>query len=103
MGEDGPPLLPAPDRETLQRAVDTWGEPLQVALAIEECSELTAELARVHRRSGGEEHVVEEIADVWIMCHQLALIYGEEQVAAEVDRKMNRLTDRLETTEWMEE
>jgi len=44
---------PAVEREeTLRAAVETWGEDLQIALAIEELSELTTELARVQRGRG---------------------------------------------------
>ena len=42
------------------------------------------------------EQVITEIADVQIMMRQLALIYGIDAVAEEIDRKQRRLLRRID-------
>lgn len=84
------------DPDVYQDAIDVWGEVLQVDVAIEELSELTTELAREQRGTGDEEEIVDELADVVIMCEQLAIIYGEEELRRRRDEKVERLRERIE-------
>jgi NTP pyrophosphatase (non-canonical NTP hydrolase) len=76
------------------RAIRRWGVDAQVGMAIEECAELIVALRHVDR--GREADVASEVADVLIMCAQMACIVGIDKVASEVERKLSRLSERLE-------
>lgn len=84
------------DRETFREAVETWGWEPQVDMATEEAGELIVALSRYMRGRNDEEDVVDELADVRIMCEQLTEFIGREQVEEHVSVKMNRLRERLE-------
>ena len=82
-----------------ERAIRTYGEGLQVTKAVEELSELSAELARYALCGGKPDehllaHIREELADVEIMCNQLELIFGD--VSPWAMCKLERLERRLE-------
>jgi NTP pyrophosphatase (non-canonical NTP hydrolase) len=76
------------------RAIRKWGVDAQVGMAIEECAELIVALRHVDR--GREANVASEIADVLITCCQMACIVGVDKVASEVERKLCRLSERLD-------
>lgn len=86
-------------REIFERALDTWGEQAQMDMAVEECAELQAELARYWRGRSDEEDIIEEVADVAIMVRQLSLIFGPDRVHDEAMRKIERLETRLDDAE----
>lgn len=65
-------------------------------MAIEEMSELTQALAHAFR--GRDHNVIEEIADVMIMCEQLSVIFGKSEVKKHKTAKLNRLYTLLNTT-----
>ena len=71
----------------------------QIWVAIEECSELVDSLAKLHRGRCSKEDVITEIADVSVMIDQLYIILGEEKVEQEKNRKLARLSERLNTDE----
>lgn len=82
-----------------ERAIRTYGEGAQVTKAVEELSELSAELARYALCGGKPDdhllaHIREELADVEIMCNQLELIFGD--VSPWAMCKLERLERRLE-------
>ena len=76
-------------------AVETFGPESQINMAIEECAELINALCKLRRDRVGTIDVVTEIADVQIMCEQLAHMFGEQTVADERKRKIERLQKRL--------
>jgi NTP pyrophosphatase (non-canonical NTP hydrolase) len=82
---------------TLDDALELWGKDLQIDVAIEELSELTTELARMQRGTGDPDAVVEEIADCEIILDQLAKMFGTGDVNDEIERKMHRLRDRIDS------
>jgi NTP pyrophosphatase (non-canonical NTP hydrolase) len=82
---------------TLDDALELWGKDLQIDVAIEELSELTTELARMQRGTGDPDAVVEEIADCEIILDQLAKMFGTDDVNDEIERKMERLRDRIDS------
>lgn len=79
-----------------KRATNTWGPRAQVDKAIEECSELSAELARTQNGLGDDAELAEEIADAEIMLEQLRHIVDSERVDAARDVKLERLEERLD-------
>jgi NTP pyrophosphatase (non-canonical NTP hydrolase) len=85
------------DRINLYKsAEDKFGRTSQVVIAIEEMAELTVALTQSFFRERHEKaKVIEEIADVLIVCEQLALMYGERDVQAVIDKKLERLSHRV--------
>ena len=77
----------------LIRAVRGYGKAHQVMMAIEEMSELIKALCNESR--GRPHNIAEEIADVFIMLHQLVIIFDNgTEVQDWIDRKIERLKER---------
>ncbi len=85
------------ETEVLQRALDTYGSTLQIAMVFEEMSELQKELCKYLRGRGSFEHIAEEIADVEIMLEQMEMLFCcAEDVRSVRKRKVERLKERLD-------
>ena len=86
--------------ETLQKAIDTYGEREQSAMAMEECGELIRAVNKMHRdpNAKNRQNLIEEIADVSIMMNQLLMMYDidENEVEDVYTDKICRLRLRLE-------
>jgi len=84
----------------LTLAIQTWGEPAQMDMAVEEMAELTKALCKVKRAQEGPElaaaieNAIEEVADVQIMLDQLRIMLGKTGADVE-DAKLRRLESRL--------
>ena len=67
-------------KDTLAQAVLLFGETSQINMAIEEAGELITALAKRDRNRNGSSitQILEEMADVHIMLHQLILIFDEK-------------------------
>lgn len=81
--------------EIYRATLEKWGTEAQYDQAIEECAELIAALKHFKRGRIGEEGVVAELADVWLMVHQLAFMLGEEKVEQAVREKLEKLRGLL--------
>ena len=85
------------ETEVLQRALDTYGSFLQIAVMMEEMSELQKELCKNLRGRGSIEHIAEEIADVEIMLEQMKMLFlCADDVRDVRRRKVERLKVRLD-------
>ena len=103
--------------DVLKRCICEYGAPAQVDMCIEEMSELTKALLKYRRKSAlakGEnvnstseiinlnkarEDIIDELADVKIMCHQMELLFQvEDVVERRMDFKINRQIGRLEAS-----
>lgn len=82
--------------EILNRAIQTYGRHSQIWMAVEETAELNNALAKFQRGRNNDQDVITEIADVIIMTEQLAIMFGQDKVRAEVLRKLARLNSRLD-------
>lgn len=79
---------------TYRKAIDKFGDDSQINMAMEEMSELTKELCKWKRGNRNFEEIQEEIADVYIMMHQLTLIFDDAEemaVIKNIDSKTRRL------------
>jgi len=87
----------ATENEIAVRCLMLWGESDQIRQTIEECSELITKLAKYGRNVNGstKEQIVEEIADVEIMCNQMRIVFGSDLVESQKIIKLSRLNDRL--------
>jgi Leu/Phe-tRNA-protein transferase len=81
----------------LEKAIETYGKDMQLTVAIEEFSELIKEICKNKRGSNNRANIIEEMADCYVMLHQISLIFGVER--SELDKMMNfkiaRLANRL--------
>ena len=82
--------------EVLEQAILEFGDTAQKARAIEECAELINVLCKERRKRVNTQDIITEIADVTIMMRQLSKMYGEFPVEVEIERKINRLRERIE-------
>lgn len=76
------------------------GADFEAGIAMEECAELIQAISKVRRYgliSEYKANLIEEIADVSIVTHELALMYGlsDKDIAKEIDRKIKRIKRRL--------
>lgn len=66
--------------EVIKLAIKTYGKEAQTQMLFEEMSELQNAICKLNRGRGCNSDVCEEIADVMIMCLQMAQIYGPKLV-----------------------
>lgn len=85
--------------ETIRRAIKTYGKDSQTQMLFEEMAELQNAICKLSRGRGTAGDVCEEIADVMIMCFQMAQIFGTKAVEQAANFKMLRLKDRLNRVE----
>lgn len=83
------------ERGILESALITYGQKAQIMMCIEECAELTNALAKMPRGRVTEAEIITELADVSIIVDQLSMMFGEEKVFEERQRKIQRLEMRL--------
>lgn len=83
---------------TIQDAIDHWGVQMQTIVCMEECSELIKECSKMLRGKCGREHLIEEMADVYICLEMLKKMYGitSTDIVNERVRKLERLRKRIE-------
>ena len=83
-------------REIYLRAEQVNGLGKQLAVAIEELSEVQKEICKLVRDKGDLDHLAEEIADATIVLEQLRLFFviGDE-VDKQMDAKLLRLAGDL--------
>lgn len=86
-----------------RRCICDYGTQPQVDVAIEEMSELTKALLKWRRAKGAEltkarEDIIDEIADVRIMCRQMEILFQAEwEVERRIDFKVDRQRKRLDS------
>ena len=83
------------EKSLYDKAIKKWGVDSQVHMAYEEMGELLSVLNKLLRKRVTVDDVITEIADVQIMTEQLALIFGQDKVSVEKERKLKRLEERL--------
>jgi len=78
-------------QEIYAKTIKKWGEEAQHDQMIEECAELIATLQHFARGKVDKDAVVDELADVFLMVGQLTYMFGEDQLAAAVEKKVAKL------------
>lgn len=86
---------------TLEKAIEVYGKDMQLNVAIEEFSELIKEICKYKRGEGNLDHIIEEMADCYIMLEQLGVIFGIwfEEIEYKKVEKIERLEKRLAESE----
>lgn len=88
-------MLKLDTNPVFEDAIETFGYGPQMRKAVEELAELTVALIHYYDNRATHMDVATEIADVLIMCHQLARITGEDYVMREYNAKIERLKERI--------
>ena len=83
------------NEQLCKRALETYGFEAQSRMVDEECAELINALCKYKRGKANGYDVITEIADVMIMCEQMAIHFGKEAVEKEIETKLSRLEERL--------
>lgn len=83
-------------RQIYEKALTKWGIENQLWMVTEECGELLNAIGKMRRNRVTREDVITELADVTIMCEQIAQYVGFDDYTKEIDHKLERLKKRLE-------
>ena len=86
------------ETEVFKKAIETYGEAIQLVVLFEEMSELQKEVCKSFRfdRVTRKRYIAEELADVEIMLEQAKMIYGiDDDVEMWRLDKVVRLKQRL--------
>lgn len=84
------------ETEIYKAALEKWGPETQTLMVFEEMSELQKELCKAARGKNNREAIAEEIADVYIMLGQMAILHQCENVLGYYkSRKLERLAIRI--------
>ena len=83
-------------KKLYQKAIDTWGIDAQRYMLFEELGELVTAIAQENRGRVSKKDIITELADVSIMCEQMALFLGYDDYEKEKEFKLDRLKKRLE-------
>jgi NTP pyrophosphatase (non-canonical NTP hydrolase) len=89
------------NRDVMQEAIDLWGVPSQIDMLQEELIELAQAISKLRRNGFTEDNianVIDEIADVEIMCEQARKIFGSESIDVRKKFKLERLANRIDST-----
>lgn len=78
-----------------KQLIKSLGSKHQILIAIEELSELQKELIKYLRNKDNQDHIAEEMADVYIMLYQLRLIFkNDKKIDQYVKKKTKRTKER---------
>lgn len=82
--------------DILKKNIEINGELTELIVLMEELAELTKEITKYIRYGNNRQAILEELADVMVMCRQLMLMLmiGEEELAEEIERKVKRQLER---------
>lgn len=82
-------------RRIYEKALVKYGFENQLWMVTEECGELLNAIGKMRRERVTREDVITELADVTIMCEQIAQYMGYDDYTKEMERKLERLKERL--------
>jgi NTP pyrophosphatase (non-canonical NTP hydrolase) len=77
------------------KALAVWGRTSQMDLLVEECAELIQAMQKLNHRHGDVLNVIEELADVEIMCEQMRLVFNPASIDKIKTQKLARLEKLL--------
>ena len=86
--------------ETMIKAINMYGQDMQLNIAIEEMAELTKEICKYKRGAENTLNIAEEMADCYIMLKQIEIIIGldhkdiEDIMAMKIDRLEERMRSK---------
>ena len=93
-------IEPITGAEKIRTIARHYGKEPQMGVAQEECAELIQAISKVRRKGetvDTRDHLIEEIADVKIMCAQLEVLFGvRASVAWRMHQKLDRQLERIQ-------
>lgn len=90
--------------EVLQESLIKHGALTQLYKTLEELLELEIEIIKhLKDPTHNVDHIREEIVDVWIMLGQLSFLFDHQKVGAVLDKKMNRLNDMVNSSDYTDQ
>lgn len=89
--------IPFGGYHTLEDALHSWGYEEQFGMANEEFGECITAINQYKRGRIDKAKFASEVADAFIMASQLAIIVGEDLVQEQIEYKMTRLKERLDS------
>lgn len=78
-----------------RKAIDRYGVHNQKDMLVEECAELIVAIKHEKRERVEAIHVMEEIADVWIMLNQIMMTYDKDTMRQAIVDKIKRIETRM--------
>lgn len=86
------------DVKVLKKAIAAFGTDMQLNVAVEEFAELTKEICKYKRGADNLSHIIEEMADCYIMLEQMKIMFGLGSTVIDdaMSEKVERLERRLE-------
>ena len=87
--------LSYPKGSIFRRALERWGEANQIEMLEEEMAELTVAIHHFYRSRADRSNVIEELADVQIVLHQMIYIFGVDDFEKKYSEKIIRLEEKL--------
>lgn len=82
--------------DILKKNIEINGTMTELIVLMEELAELIKEITKYIRYGTNRQAILEELADVMVMCRQLMLMLmiGEEELAEEIEKKIRRQIER---------
>lgn len=94
------------DKDSIKKSVSHFGKTEQLFVACEEMAELIQQISKIkraefHKETHSNEHLIEEIADTYIMLENLKQIFGisDNEINEIIFQKQVRLTHRIDFQE----
>ena len=86
-------------RNLCRRIISAYGTRAQADKCCEEMAELATALYHFRDGKATMQDVITEIADVLFTATQMAIIFGEDDVTKEMERKMLRMEMKLDSND----
>lgn len=96
---NGKAILTPEQQKVCADVLAFYGYDMERMVAIEEMSELTKELSKQKRGEGNREHLIEEIADVYICLEKIEQMNNitHEELSEWITRKIDRIDKRIKS------
>ena len=89
--------IPPEERDIVyDAAIKTFGDSMQLVVALEEFSEIQKEICKALRGNYNPHHLAEEVADATIMLEQIRKVFNIGDIVDDImDHKILRLQQRV--------
>ena len=89
-------VFPEKTAALMKKATEKWGVETQFNMLVGEIGELLELYGKSVQNRDRTENWVEEVADVLIMCTQIAQVIGIEKVNEMIEKKVQKFQNKLE-------
>lgn len=83
--------------DIIKQGIDFYGKVTYTTVCMEECAELIQCISKEKRGKHNKQHLIEEMADVYICLEILAEVYNisSEEIESIIERKQQREVERM--------